>query len=176
MHDKNALAAGILQAKDWFQKELAGIRTGRATLALLDSVRVEQYGALAPLNQVANLSVEDPKTIRITPWDKGVIKSAERALTTSDLGVSVSTDEQGLRVIFPDLTSERRDSLKKLVRAKLEEARITLRGERTKAINALDGLSEDETARAKAEIQKAIDAASADLEALADKKDADLSL
>lgn len=176
MHDKNALAAGIAQAKDWFQKELAGIRTGRATLALLDSVRVEQYGALAPLNQVANLSVEDPKTIRITPWDKGVIKSAERALTTSDLGVSVSTDEQGLRVIFPDLTSERRDSLKKLVRAKLEEARITLRGERTKAINALDGLSEDETARAKAEIQKAIDAASTDLEALADKKDADLSL
>ena len=116
--------------KTWFTGELASIRTGRATISLLDSVRVDSYGAQSPINQVASINVEDAKTIRINAYDASQVKQIEKAITEAELGVSISTDEKGLRVIFPDLTSERREMLVKQVGKKLEEARISVRKER----------------------------------------------
>ena len=102
---------------DWLQNEYAGIRTGQATPALLDSIKVENYGSMMPLNQVGSVGVEDARTLRIAPWDVGSIGAIETAIRDADLGVSVSTDSAGLRVSFPELTSDRRarESVQKIV-------------------------------------------------------------
>jgi ribosome recycling factor len=146
----------------WLQNELAGVRTGQASPALLDGVRVEVYGSAMPLNQVASVTIEDPKTLRVSAWDAGNIKALERAIADADLGVSSATDEKGVRVHFPPLTSERRTQLVKIVSGKLEEARITLRHERDRVWNEIQKLakegemSEDEKFRAKEEMEKRI--------------------
>lgn len=180
-YDFSKLEANIKETEEWFQRELAGIRTGRATIALLDAVRADAYGSRTPLPQLASLTVEDARTIRITPWDKGVAKPIEKAISEADLGVSVAVDDSGMRVIFPDLTAERRTQLQKLAGEKLEQARITLRGHRTDVLKDLDaaekegGMSQDELKRFKEEAQKHIDAGTTALEALAKKKQEDIS-
>jgi len=98
---------------------------------------VLSYGTKLPINQVAGITVEDAKTIRVTPWDKNQIKEIENALNTADLGVSVVVDDQGLRVIFAELTSERRNSLIKVAKSKLEEAKISLRNARDEVWNEI---------------------------------------
>src|SRR5258708_2772878 len=86
----------------WLQKELGNIRTNRANPAILDSVRVEAYGSDTPISGVASMTNEDPRTIRITPWDHSLVKSIEKSITVANLGVSVSVDDKGIRVSFPD--------------------------------------------------------------------------
>lgn len=158
--------------KDWLQKEYAGIRTGQAAPALLDAIKVESYGAMMPVNQVGSISIEDARTLRVSPWDAGMVSALERAIKDADLGVSVATDSSGLRVIFPELTSERRAQLLKLAKAKLEEARVSVRGARDEAMKALDAkqkageLSEDARFSRKESIQKQVDAANTRLEEL----------
>lgn len=179
-YDFSHLKQKIEDTDAWLKKEYQGIRTGRATPALLDGVRVDSYGTRVPLNQVGNVGVEDPRTLRITIWNKEQIKDVEKAITDANLGVGVSADEQGVRVTFPELTSERRDALIKLAKSKLEEARVSLRGERDEVWGDIqkkekDGeLSEDEKFRYKDEMQKLIDEANAKLEELADKKEAEI--
>lgn len=147
----------------WLEKEFASIRTGRATPILLDLVSVESYGARVPLQQVGSVSVEDPRTLRISVWDQSGIKAVEKAITEADLGVSVVSDSAGVRVIFPELTSERRTQLLKIAKAKLEESRVSLRGARDEAIKEIDGLekkgemSQDAKFSAKEELQKKVD-------------------
>lgn len=175
-YDFSKLKNHLKETEEWLAREFSSIRTGRASVALLDAVRPEAYGTRTPLNQLCSLSIEDARTIRIIPWDKSVMKNIEKAITEADLGVSSVTDDQGLRVVFPELTAERRTMLQKLAGGKLEEARQTLRAHRAEALKELEaaekggGMGEDELKRLKEEVQKLIDAAQESLESLAKKK------
>ena len=166
---------------DWLQKEFASLRTGRATPSILDGITVDSYGSKMHINQVASISIEDVKTIRVSPWDKTVVKSIDSAIRESNLGLSVSVDDQGLRVSFPELTSDRRAGLVKVAKQKLEEARITLRGEREKVLNDLDKkekegeISKDDKFRHKEELQKLVDEANKKLEEMANKKEKEIN-
>jgi len=179
-YDFKDVKAGIKSTEEWLRSEFSGIRTGRATPALLDSVMVEAYGSFMPINQVGSISVEDTRMMRVTPWDMSLAKPIEKAIMLADLGLSLATDEKGVRVNFPDLTSERRASLIKLAKQKLEDARIALRSEREKTIKDIDKkekdgeISEDEKFRLKAELQKYIDEAGVVLEGLFIKKEKEI--
>jgi ribosome recycling factor len=162
-YDFRAFDTRSKEIVDWLRGEFSGVRTGRATPALLDTIRVDSYGAKVPINQVASITIEDPRTLRIAPWDKDSIHATERAILDANFGVSVSTDDAGLRVIFPELTSERRAQLLKVAKAKLEDARISLRAARDEAIKEMDAakkaatLSEDERFNAKEALQARVD-------------------
>ena len=151
------------EVKKWLSKELASLRTGRATVTILDSVRVDVYGALTPINQIANINIEDPKTICLTPWDKNMCKNLEQAITKANLGLSIVSNGMDVRVIFPDLTTETRTNLAKQGLKKVEEAKISLRTDRAEAIKKLEqfskdnSVSEDDLKRQKEEVQKIID-------------------
>lgn len=170
----------LQEAKEWLQKEFAGIRTGQASPALLDSVKVESYGAMMPLNQVGTVGVEDARTLRVSVWDASVVKAAEEAIREAELGVSVVGDSSGLRVIFPELTSERRAQLMKLAKSKLEDARITVRAVRDDAMKVIEkaekagDIGEDEKFTKKDAVQSAVDEMNRSLEALFDKKESEL--
>ncbi len=176
-YDFSSLKQKITETEGWLKKEFQGIRTGRATPALLDGIQVESYGARVPLNQVGNVGVEDPRTLRISVWNAEQIKDIEKAIADANLGVGVSSDEKGVRVTFPELTTERRDTLIKLAKGKLEEARISLRNERDDVWQDIQKkekegeLSEDEKFRYKDEMQKLIDEANKSLDILSDKKE-----
>lgn len=180
-YDLSKLKTGVQHVETWLQGELSSLRTGRASPALLDGIQVEVYGSLMKLPQVATVTVEDARSLYVAPWDKGQLKPIEKAITVADLGVGVGSDEKGVRVTFPELTTERRQQLIKLVRTKLEEARVSLKGERTKAMEDIekkqkaDELSEDAARGAKDEVQKLIDAGNKKLEEQADKKEKELS-
>lgn len=176
----SVLDNGIKEVEVWLQKELSSVRTGRATPALLDGVLVESYGIKTPLVHVAAISIEDPRTLRITPWDPTLIKSIESAISAANLGVSTTPDNKSTRVIFPELTSERRIILLKHAGEKQEEAKIRLRGEREKVWNDIQAkekegvLTEDEKFRHKDELQKKIDAAALDLQKIFEKKKSEI--
>jgi ribosome recycling factor len=160
----------------WLETELQGLRTGRATPALLDSVSIDVYGSRMKLSQVAAITVEDARTLYVNPWDKGQVKDIEKAIIVADLGISAGSDEKGVRVSFPELTAERRTQLMKLVRAKMEEARVQLKTARAKAIADIEktDASEDEQKRLKNEIQKTADETNQLLENVAVKKEKEL--
>lgn len=166
----------------WLEKEFAGIRTGRATPMLLDLVQVESYGTRVPIQQVGSVSVEDARTLRISVWDQSAIKAVEKAITEADLGVSVVADSAGIRVIFPELTGERRAQLLKLAKAKHEEARVSLRGARDEAMKEIDALekagelSQDEKFDAKESLQKRVDSFNNTLTSLFERKEEEISL
>jgi ribosome recycling factor len=155
---------------NWLLREFTAIRTGRATPALLDLVSVEAYGSRMSMNQVGSVSVEDPRTLRVSVWDASLVREVEKAIQNSDLGVSVVTDGSGMRVIFPTLTSERRVQLLKIAKAKLEEARVSIRGARDEAMKEIDALqksgemSDDDRFSAKEELQKRVDKCNNSLE------------
>ena len=107
-------------------------------LWFLDGISVESYGSYVPLKNVASVSIEDPKTLRITPWDKTQVKGIEKAIISSNLGLSVATDDMGIRVIFPQLTTETRQTLVKVLKEKLEESRIVVRKEREVVIRDME--------------------------------------
>ncbi len=180
-YDFKDLKTGIKSVEEWLKAEFSGIRTGRATPAILDSVMVEAYGSLMPINQVGSISVEDARMMRVTPWDMSLAKPVEKAIMLADLGLSLAVDEKGVRVSFPDLTSDRRASLVKLAKQKLEDARITLRGEREKTIKDIERrekegeISEDEKFRLKTELQKYVDEAGVVLEGLFAKKEKEIA-
>lgn len=175
-YDFKKLTGNITETGEWLERELGGVRTGRATPAILDAVRADMYGSRTPIAQIASISTEDARTLRIVPWDKEALKAIEKAIGEADLGISVSADDMGLRVMFPDLTAERRTMLSKIVNEKLEQARITLRGHRTDTLKELDvaekagGMGQDELKRLKEEVQKHIDKGVDTLEAIAKKK------
>lgn len=164
----------------WLTEELKSVRTGRATPTLLDGVRLEAYGSKVPLNQVATVGTEDSHTLRIIPYDKSHTKDIERAISEADLGVSTSADDKGMRVIFPSLTTDRRDQLVKIAKQKLEDARITLRKWRDETWQDIqkqekDGLlSEDEKFNGKESMQKIIDEGNKKLEEVFEKKEKEI--
>lgn len=180
-YDFSSLKQKVADTKEWLSRELTGIRSGRAAAAILDSVKVDAYGSKMPINQVGSVTVEDARTLRVSAWDAGTVKAIEKAITDAGLGLGVSSDEKGVRVTFPELTSERRTQLKKLVGEKLEQARIALRHERDTVSRDIETkakageLSEDEKFRAKEEMQKHIDGGNKELEELAARKEQELA-
>ena len=175
-YDFSGFKADSKVVEEWLQGEHTSIHTGRATPALLDGIQVDSYGSKMPLQHVAAITVEDPKTLRVTPWDTAMVKSIESAIAAANLGVSTSPDSSSIRVIFPELTSDRRKLLMKLASEKLEEARIRLRAEREKVWNDIQKqekegtVSEDEKFRYKDELQKMVNERGAKLEALHERK------
>lgn len=164
----------------WLQKEFASIRTGQASPALLDGVSVESYGSYMKMNQVGSVNVEDARTLRISVWDKQAVVAIEKAIREANLGVSTVADSDGVRVIFPELTSERRVQLMKLAKSKLEDARISVRAVRDEIMKAIDKqqkdgeISEDEKFTHKETIQSKVDATNRTLETLFIQKEAEL--
>lgn len=166
------------------QESLAGefgtVRTGRASTTLFDKISVEAYGAMMPINQVANLKNLDAQTILIEPWDKSVINAIDKAIQASDLGLTPSNDGSVIRVPFPSPTEERRHELVKLCKTYAENARIAVRNVRRDANQHLERLkkehevSEDDVRRAETEIQKLTDAAIADIDAALKRKEAEV--
>jgi len=167
------LKAEFKKVEEWLLKEFSQIHSGRATPIVLDGIHIDVYGSRQPLKNTASIHIEDPKTLRVAPWDKSQVKEIEKAILTANLGLSVATDDQGVRVIFPMLTTENRTKLVKILKEKLEDARISIRKEREQALTDLknDDVSEDEIRRAKDEIQKCVDEANQNLEAIFEKKE-----
>ncbi len=146
-----------------FKKEIASIRTGRASLALLDGITVDYYGNQTPLNQVATLSVPEPRLITIQPWEQKIIPEIEKAIMKSDLGLTPTNDGKTIRLAIPPLTEERRKELVKVVKKRAEESRVALRNirrdvlEEIKKLQKEKSLSEDEVKRWNEEVQKITD-------------------
>lgn len=180
-YDFSPFKTKLKETEEWLTRELTGVRTGRATPTLLDGVKPEAYGARTALSQLASVSVEDARTLRIIPWDATLTKAIEKGIVDADLGVSPSIDDQGLRVTFPELTAERRTQLLKIAKEKTEQARTTLRSHRTDAMKTLEatekagGMGEDEVARLKTEIQKLIDASTEAIGAVLKKKETEIA-
>ena len=148
---------------DALRREFAAIRTGRATPALLDKIMVDYYGTPSPINQVANISVPEPRMITIQPWERNMIGDIERAIMKSDLGLNPVNDGTMIRLSIPQLTKERRQEIVKVVHKKTEEGRVGIRNIRRDAIDALKKLektkeiSEDELKKAQDDMQKLTD-------------------
>ncbi len=166
----------VKKVGDFLGKEYSQLNVGRASPMVLDGVSVESYGSRIPLKNIASVTIEDPKTLRIVPWDKNQIKDIEKAIAGANLGLSAATDDQGIRVIFPQLTTETRQSLVKVLKEKLEEQRITVRRERERIWKDVETkehegkMTEDEKFKAKEELQKIIDEANRGLEVSFEKK------
>lgn len=125
------------QTVEVFKKDLASFRTGRASLALLDNIKVEYYGNMVPLNQVATLGVPEPRMITIQPWEQRMIGEIERAIMKSDLGLTPINDGKMIKIVIPPLTEERRKQLVKVVRKRAEEARVAIRNIRRDIIEEI---------------------------------------
>ncbi|KTC78601.1 ribosome recycling factor [Legionella cincinnatiensis] len=160
--------------------DMSKIRTGRANVGLLDHVQVDYYGTLTPLNQVANVSASDSRTILVTPWEKSMVSAIEKAILTSDLGLNPATTGNAIRVPMPPLTEERRKELIKVVRNEGEQGKVSIRNIRRDANNQLKDLvkdksiSEDDERRAVEAIQKLTDKYVLEVDALLAEKEKDL--
>ncbi|MDD2934979.1 MAG: ribosome recycling factor [Candidatus Pacebacteria bacterium] len=183
MYDFSKFKKELSEIESWLTKEYTTIRTGMASPALLDSVKVESYGSFMPINQLATVGTEDARTIRVSPWDKSQVqvRAIEKAINDANLGVSVVSDSAGVRVIFPELTSERRVLLIKSAKEKQEKARVSLRGEREKVWEDIQKkekngeIGEDEKFRLKEEMQKYVDETNRKFEEIFSKKEKEIS-
>lgn len=154
---------GMEKAIEALKKDFGKVRTGRASIALFDDVRVDYYGTPTPLNQVGTLAVPEPRLITIQPWEKKLIPEIEKAILKSDLGLNPASDGQLVRIAIPPLTEERRREMAKMIKRMGEEAKIAVRNARREANDALKKLeknkeiSEDELKRGEKEIQEITD-------------------
>lgn len=168
------------KAMEALKRELASIRTGRATPALLDRIQVDYYGNPTPINQVGNISVPEPRMLVITPWDKSILGPIEKAILKSDLGITPTNDGSIIRLAIPALTEERRKELTKVVSKKSEEGKVSVRNirrdanEHLKKLRKDSKISEDEEKRAEEKIQKITDKYILDVEKVAKTKDAEI--
>jgi ribosome recycling factor len=163
MNDKIKEYADKMQKSfDFLKEELASIRAGRANPHVLDKIKVDYYGTPTPIQQVGNVSVPEARIIQIAPWDKTLIKDIEKAIMTSELGITPSNDGAVIRLVFPELTEERRKQLAKDIRKKGEDAKVAVRNVRRDGNDALKKLkgsdvSEDEINDLNDELQKITD-------------------
>lgn len=160
------------KALEHFEYQLSEIKAGKASPNVLNSVMVESYGAMMPINQVANVTVPDARTIMVQPWDKKLIPVIEKAIINSNLGLTPGNNGETIRLNVPPLTEERRKSFVKQIKADAEQARITLRGVRRDTIEAIkkaikaDGLPEDVAKDGEDEAQKMLDKYSKNIDEL----------
>ncbi len=163
------------------QEDLASIRSGRASPTLLNRVTVDYYGTQVPLNQIANVSVPEPRLMVIAPYDSSQIGAIEKAILASDLGITPNNDGQVIRLAFPQLTEDRRKELIKVAHVRAEEGRVAVRGVRRHAKQDLERmkkdhkLSEDEERGAEGQLQKITDKYVAEVDANLKRKEAELS-
>jgi ribosome recycling factor len=163
-----------------FKSELSKIRTGRAHPSLLDHIKVDYYGSEVPLAQAANVSVEDSRTLLVSPWEKSMVQAIEKAIMKSDLGLNPNTAGTSIRIPMPALTEERRRDMVKIVRAEAEGARVAIRNIRRDANGDFKSLlkekeiSEDDDRKAQDEIQKLTDQYIKDVDKLLAEKEAEL--
>lgn len=178
-HDFSECDIRLSEITEWLSSEYKTISTGRATPAVLDSITIDAYGTRSHIAHVASINIEDARTLRVAPWDKTHVKLIEKAIQEADIGLSVVADDQGLRVSFPYLTEETRTKLIKVLKEKLEDARVKVRNVREDENKQIDreekegGMSEDEKFRYKEALQKKVDSANFDLDALFAKKEKD---
>ncbi|HEU4881732.1 MAG TPA: ribosome recycling factor [Longimicrobium sp.] len=162
------------------RREFAGVRTGKASPALLDTIRVEAYGSMVPLNQVGTVAAPEARMLTVQPWDKGLMKATEKALRESDLGLNPSNDGQIIRIPIPPLTEERRKEYVRLLHKLTEEARVAVRNVRRDANDEIkhrqkdEGLSEDDVRREQTDVQKLTDQYIAKIEELMKHKEAEI--
>jgi ribosome recycling factor len=162
------------------QSEFAAVRTGRASSGVVEKLRVDAYGSDVPLQQLAGFGVPEPRVLTISPYDKGTIKAIEKAIQQSDLGVNPSNDGQIIRLVFPELTEERRKDLVKVVRNRAEEGRVAVRNARRHARHELEGLekdgeiSKDDLDRAEKDLEKRTHEIVAEIDELLKHKEQEL--
>ena len=160
---------------EFLETDFSSIRAGRANPHVLDKLRVDYYGTPTPIQQVGNVTVPEARIIQIAPWDKSLIKAIEKAILTSDLGLNPNNDGSVIRLIFPELTEERRKDLVKDVRKKAEEGKVAIRNIRRDGNDSLKKLgkadvSEDEIKQLEDQLQKATDKYIKEVDALLEKK------
>lgn len=163
------------KAYDFLATDFAAIRAGRANPHVLDRIRVDYYGTPTPIQQVGNVSVPEPRIIQIAPWEKNLIKDIEKAIMASDVGITPSNDGSVIRLVFPELTEERRKDLVKEVKKKGEEGKVAIRNIRRDGNDAFKKLakgdvSEDEIKQLEEKLQKLTDKYIKDVEALVEDK------
>ncbi len=179
-YDKNDIQRRMDGATESLKSDLVGLRTGRASIALLDPVNVEVYGAQMPLNQVATVSAPEPRLLSVQVWDKGNVNAVEKAIRSAGLGLNPISDGQMIRLPIPDLTEERRKELAKLAGQYAEKARIAVRNVRRDGMDALKTdekkheISEDERKRLEADVQKMTDATIAEIDSAAHAKEQEI--
>ncbi|MBY8888925.1 ribosome recycling factor [Streptomyces sp. PTM05] len=177
----------LLEAEEKMEKavvvakeDFAAIRTGRAHPAMFNKIVAEYYGTMTPINQMASFSVPEPRMAVVTPFDKTALRAIETAIRDSDLGVNPSNDGHIIRVVFPELTEERRKQFIKVAKGKAEDARVSIRSVRRKAKETLDKLvkdseaGEDEVRRAEKDLQDTTDKYVAQVDELLKHKEAEL--
>jgi len=178
--DKNDLQRRMDGATESLKSDLIGLRTGRASINLLDPITVEVYGAQMPLNQVATVSAPEPRLLSVQVWDKGNVNAVEKAIRSAGLGLNPISDGTMIRLPIPDLTEERRKELAKLAGQYAEKARIAVRNVRRDGMDALKAdekkneISEDERKRHEAEVQKMTDETIKDVDAAAHSKEQEI--
>ena len=177
---KKDAQARMAKSIEALRHNLVKVRTGRANTGLVDSIKVNYYGSDMPLSQVASVSVADARSIVITPWEKQMVGAVEKALLASDLGLTPNTAGTTIRLNIPALTEERRRDLTKVVHSEGEDAKVAVRNIRRDANHQVKELlkdkqiTEDESARTEAEIQKITDAAIKDVDEVIKAKEAEL--
>jgi len=177
---KKDAASRMVKSVAALELELAKVRTGRAHPSLLDHITVSYYGSDVPLNQVANVNVEDGRTLAVTPWEKNMVQPVEKAILKSDLGLNPNTAGTVIRVPLPALTEERRKDLIRVVRAEAEQARVAVRNIRRDANSDLKDalkekmISEDDEHRAEEAVQTLTDKYVKEVDGLLEKKEKDL--
>jgi len=160
---KSQAKSAMVKALEAFKRELSKVRTGRASISLLDDIKIDYYGTPTPLNQVGALAVPEPRLITIQPWEKNLIGEIEKAILKSDLGLNPSSDGQLIRLSFPPLTEERRKEMVKQVKRMAEDAKVAVRNSRRDANDTLKKLekdkaiSEDELKRGEKDVQDVTD-------------------
>lgn len=177
---KKRIAERMAAVVESLKKEFSTIRTGRASLSLLDGVQIDYYGTLTPLNQVATLGVPESRLITIQPWDPKIIGEIEKAILKSDLGLNPANDGKIIRLNIPLLTEERRKQLVKLAKKTAEESRVTIRNirrdgnEDVKKMEKEKHISEDDTRKTQDEIQKLTDSYVKKIEEILSHKEAEI--
>lgn len=167
------------KAVEAFQRDIASVKAGRATPAMLDRVTVDYYGTPTPINQLANLSVPEPRSLVIQPWDKSTVPLIEKAILKSDLGITPISDGNVIRLNLPQLTEERRKELVRNLQKQTEDQRVAIRNVRRDGLDQLkklrkDGLPEDEERQAEADVQKLTDKYIAEIDQVAAAKEKDI--
>jgi len=177
MNDKIKEYADKMQKSfDFLKEELASIRAGRANPHVLDKIKVDYYGTPTPIQQVGNVSVPEARIIQIAPWDKTLIKDIEKAIMTSELGITPSNDGAVIRLVFPELTEERRKDLVKEVKKKGEDGKVAIRNIRRdgndafKKLSKAEDISEDQIKQLEDQLQKITDKFIKDVDALIESK------
>lgn len=180
MNEKNIENKNKMQkAFDFFEEELASIRAGRANPHLLDKIKVDYYGTPTPLQQVGNVSVPEARIIQIAPWDKNLIKDISKAILASDIGITPSTDGNVIRLVFPELTEDRRKELAKDIRKKGEDAKVAIRNIRRDGNDAFkkmkgEDISEDQIKEFEDELQKLTDQFGKDVDKAVEEKNKEI--